>query len=707
MSIALLKSYNGTECAIAVYIAISALLLAVSARRIIIEDSPSARRALQIVFLLASVAVLLYGRRHVLRYDLIFNPDEALMAANAMLTHHGWLNWNIIDPLTSGPLNSMILAWPYLIGGDITLFSARLTGIFCIYGLLCSLFFALRRVSDDVTAIIAVVPAVVSFAGLTVFDFIQYSSEQLPIMLLSIAIYLFVSSLRTSHPCFWISAAFIVGMIPFAKLQATPIAAVIGCFVVARAVKIGLMGGGPKSTLRNVAAVTVAATLPAIIFLIPLYLMGSFDDFLKSYLIEPQLRITHWINPLPGLISFSPAFAALLKAYASMFAIGVASIGIAAVFIDRRLTVAPAIAWLFALGAIMTPISFVSISVTGRVYPHYLFLVVPALIIFGGAAFAAVVMAIDRKNRSRMALNWLTFCMALAIVVPAVHGDQNQRVERAGGAFLHGQLLTAPHTLAWLRPTKTDKIVCWGWQAECYVNAAIPPATREATNETQIYETGLRAYFRSRFLTDFAVAHPDFVIDAVAPSSFGLTKPDSQGIASFPEFSQIIAHDFVLLSGVNPPDRCPRLYVRNARLAALEKSMIRFANISATESVAGHPAQALDDRSIFETCNDYWLLPKRTLGTVTVNFAAAGPLASLAILNTRNGDSGDQASDRVRLSARLGGKSVTQTELRLEPFPRWTYYQFDKPVMADGLTIEIQSYRGVGAGLNEVKAYRD
>jgi hypothetical protein len=79
----------------------------------------------------------------------------------------------------------------------------------------------------------------------------------------------------------------------------------------------------------------------------------------------------------------------------------------------------------------------------------------------------------------------------------------------------------------------------------------------------------------------------------------------------------------------------------------------------------------------------------------------------VAILNTRNGNYGDRASDRIRLSVRREGKAIAAKELTLEPFPRWTYYRFDQPVAAEGLIIEVLSYRGVGGGLNEVKAYRD
>ena len=706
MGIALLKSL--TVIVIYLYVGISALLVAiVDLRRKTIEASPWARRAVPFIFLLASAGVLLCGRRFVLRYDRIINPDEALMAANAMQTHHGWLNWNIVDPLTSGPLNSMVLAWPYLFGGDITLYSTRLTGIACVYGMAASLFLALRRMSDDRVAIITVAPVVIYFAGLSFGEFVHYSSEQFPILLLAIAIYLFARSFGVNHLGYLIGAAFVVGMAPFAKLQAAPMSAVIGGFVVARAAVTGLQGGGLKSVGRNVAAVVCAGALPAIIFLVPLYVLGGFDDFVKSYFIQQRLRVTVWNNPLPALIHGVPVFSSVPESYILWFVIAVIVIGFAAAGVGIYLIVAPTIVWSLALGATLVPVAFVSIAVPGRTFFHYLLLAIPALIICGGAVFAAAVLLVGADSRRGALLRWLMLGLGLAMVNFALHLEEGRSFARVEEAFLQGQPFTAAHTLAWLRPTKTDHLVCWGWQAECYVNAAIAPGTREATNENQLYKTALNPYFRTRFLSDFLRSNPDFVVDVVAPGSFAFTTPASQGIESFPEFSKIIARDFVLMSHVDPPGRCPRIYVRRTRLAELDKSLVTFTKITATGSIVGHPVESLDDRSIFETCDDNWLLPPGKLGTVTIEFRQAGPLASVAILNTRNLSKGDYASDRVRFSARFVGKTIVVKELTLEPFPRWTYIRFDKPVEADSLTIDILSYRGLGAGLNEVKAYRD
>ena len=134
----MLDSFTTTYCAILAYAAITALLAFGSKRwpasaavggRSVVQMRSALRRAVPVFFLLASGAVLLFGRRMVLRFDRIFNPDEALFSAAAMLTRHGWLNWDIVDTTSSGPLNAAFLAWPYLFGGDITLFSTRLFGL--------------------------------------------------------------------------------------------------------------------------------------------------------------------------------------------------------------------------------------------------------------------------------------------------------------------------------------------------------------------------------------------------------------------------------------------------------------------------------------------------------------------------------------------------------------------------------------------------
>ena len=90
-------SLPGTEFAIATYVAIVVILVAVGTWSRGAKTWSWRRLLVPAVFLVSSLALLLLAHSRVLRYDPTINPDEAEFAANAMLTRYGWLNWNIAE----------------------------------------------------------------------------------------------------------------------------------------------------------------------------------------------------------------------------------------------------------------------------------------------------------------------------------------------------------------------------------------------------------------------------------------------------------------------------------------------------------------------------------------------------------------------------------------------------------------------------------
>src|SRR6202011_1349505 len=142
---------------------------------------------------------------------------------------------------------------------------------------------ALRRLSDDSIAILATAPAFIFWSAAAHTDFVHYSSEQLPIFLLAVAFYLFVRSFEGERFRYPVGAGLVLGLVPFAKLQAAPIAAVMGAFVVARVV-VNASQGNRRSAMLRAAAVCSAALLPGLTLLVPLAVSGEFDAFLNGYL---------------------------------------------------------------------------------------------------------------------------------------------------------------------------------------------------------------------------------------------------------------------------------------------------------------------------------------------------------------------------------------------------------------------------------------
>lgn len=667
------------------------------------QPSGGGARWLIPAFLIVSLAYIFVSRLPALKYDLAINPDEAMMAANAMRFRYGWLNWDILDGITSGPLNSAILAWPLLLGGDITLFSTRVTGLACICGVIVLLFLSARRLSDRRTAILATVPAVIFVASTTSRDLIHYSSEHLPVFLVACALFLFVRSFDSPRLGPLLVAAAILGAVPFAKLQASLIAATVGVFILVRAAATGASRW--EAVIRMM--LTICAALAAsLVYLLPLALSGGLDDAFKSYITQPHYRAApDWSDKIPDMLGQETIVAALL--ICTIVAIAAALL---AWLFERRLapglSLLPEVRWTGALAAFLAPVIYLSIAYPARSFYHYLLLAVPLLMLATAAAFAVLA-----ASARRTALQAAVFTCSLVIMLVAAQREWIWGLalfQRNFGDTLQGRLLETRHTLAWLRPQPRDSLLCWGWHPVCYVEAGLTPATRETTNENQHYGLPLRDYFRARFLRDFATSAPDFIVDAVAPGSFGLTDPGTEGLQTFPALAEIVARDFSTASRVADADKCPRTYVRKSRLAALDRQLVRFAAIEASAQVANRPASAVDDRSVFESCDDNWLLPPGTLGSVTAKFDAPAPAKSVAILNTRRGIDGEWVGTRrVRLSFALNGKMVRQDEIALQAFPYWTFHTLDQPVSADSVTVEVLSFRGFAGGLNELKVYRD
>ena len=363
---------------------------------------------------------------------------------------------------------------------------------------------------------------------------------------------------------------------------------------------------------------------------------------------------------------------------------------------------------LILFSSLSLPVALVSVALPGRLYPHYLQFLIPAIFLWMISALSLVVNRFQARPADRFVV---FFMLGLAGVVPSIIWGPRERVfdlyvERGYGGFQTGNS-SSPRSLSWPRPNNYDTIACWGWQPECHVDSAMKSATRDGTNENQIYSTGLQSYFRSRFLSDFNKSRPDFVVDFVAPGGFVFDDVSKASIETFPEFDVLLKSDFDMISKHNPANQCPRLYVRKSRYGSLSRTAVEFDAIDGP-SDGTTQASAIDDRSTFQSCQDYWLLPERATGTLTISFRETRPVKSIAILNTRNGVAGDRASDRVRISLIGDGRVVATTTIGLNRFPRWTNVEFGTAVNGvNSLTLEVLSYFGTGGGLNEVKVYSE
>ena len=292
--------------------------------------SPRGCRIGAFIFAVVSIGslILMRGQTFFLNYTL--NVDEAQFLASAMKFRSNLNTWASVDTTSSGPINIYPLMWPFIFNLGVSFFSARITAA-VIISLTWILFWdALRYTSLPIR--IAVASALVLFFGAALdIDFIHYSSELVPVCLIMVALrvtlHAFQRRATLNSACI---AALCLGMVPFAKLQATVIAGSLGLMM------LWPICRGATRPVFAAAALAFCAVLPTVIILVSLG-PAEIHDFWVSYVgfatdyLAGGWGKTGLVDRFPGLV-------------------GLTNYRLASVFF-ATVTVIPVFAWVLGMGA--------------------------------------------------------------------------------------------------------------------------------------------------------------------------------------------------------------------------------------------------------------------------------------------------------------------------------------------------------------------
>jgi hypothetical protein len=491
------------------------------------------------------------------------------------------------------------------------------------------------------------------------------------------------------------------GAVPFAKLQAAPIAFCIGLF------SLGLVW---RASGKNKAIPTLAllagAVLPAFVLLAPLFASGKIHHFYYSYLAWGLAYIKEPLSAaeLHALIASDPALKALINFSATL---GIAFLATLGLFKGKQRSTSVII--IVAYAAVLVGAALFAVVRPGNAFPHYLMLLPPfALILVGALGYAGLFNGLHRGINVGIGIVALFFFIAPVFLAGIqdehFHAYAYKTSEKSEFCWKH------PDLFAWLSPGPADRLFVWGRMPQWYVWTGLTPATRESITYNQTVGSDLAAYFRGRLLDDFNRATPDFVIDATTGKTFNFADVETHGISSFPELAAIVERNYVRLGPAERRDpSCPALFVRKERSARLTEQLVEFRSITASaEKSALYSAARLDDWSVTEdACSDYWLLPNGKPGSARIDFTAEERVKKLLILNTKEGAAFYRGTERIKYTLYNQGSSVMSRELKLRRHPEWTVEVFESPVKADSLAIEILSFEDNGGGLNEVKVIRE
>lgn len=501
------------------------------------------------IFIALSILLLIFMRLPVIVFNQELNPDESQMLSHAITLFRDPLYWRSVDGTTIGPLDNYLLVVPRIFGFQLDYISARFIGIICSCGSLLFLFFTLKNWFGSVTARTAIIFPLVFLAFTQERDFVHYSSEQLPVFLLSLSIWLL--SRLTEHSgslkrtAFFLG--FIAGCIPFAKLQAVPQAIVVvlvALWICYRWFRLR------KDSKPLIMLLLGGVTFPVITFvwaysfnvltdLIDFYLFGNAIYAKGNDAVSIPMQFLQIINESADFRSFTiilivPFIAALIRIF-------------------RNLTVKEDKNVVRFTILFLVLSSIYAVTKSGNNFIHYLnFCIIPWTLL---AAYGLPALKKWSVVPLLMLLIW--FAADDAFYFKKEH-RLNSYISSDKNAFLESPVVTALKKYS--KPD--DSMIVWGWQSAYYVEAQLAQGAAESHSERSIFNHPMRQKYLHRYVNDIKRTKPAIVLDAVGKNSLWLQDKKTQTIENFPELYSYIQKNYSFVGSFDDT----RLFVRKDRL---------------------------------------------------------------------------------------------------------------------------------------------
>ncbi len=525
-----------------------------------------------VFFPLVAFALLLLHWRWITFSGELNNPDESQFIAQAMRFMSHPVPWRDVDTNTSGPLNSLFLTVPLQLGAPATWATARLVqwASLCLVLVFCHA--ALRGFGANAKIQLALMPTIFLYGFAKDCELHAFSSETLPVLLLSACLGLLAWEWTASRPSrvhlFFLGV--LAGCVPFAKLQAAPIAVLL----VALGFLVALVKSRRELPLRApfwpAVAMLVAGGLsvPLFIFL-QVGTHGALGDFWKSYIVASASYAagpagSRFAN-LPGLFGNND-----FTRY-SFDMIAVSGLFVAA-FLFRRNRLPGALIWPLLALVLVFVLSLVCVALPGRTLLHYLYLLVPALALVPGVVLFSceAFLGSESTQPSNRTPALILCCGVLGAALLASQGHKARvlmtDLRHRGLHPVHPTDITVAAEITRLSHPG-DTLSVWGWSPAYYLQTGMPPATRDSISHYLISTNPCQDYFRARYLNDLKQVRPAFFVDAVASGVFLWDWSFSQTHESFPELAEFIAANYNLAASVAviPDGRPVRIYMLKER----------------------------------------------------------------------------------------------------------------------------------------------
>lgn len=501
--------------------------------------------------------------------------DESGLAAAGMRYALDFIPWRAADITTSGPLNCLAMRVVDLCVPRLTYRAIHVAAAALQCAMLLVTWMTLRLVVLPPVTLAATGCSLMVLACAQEPDYVHFSSELVPILLLSCAAYCVVKAIGGDDRragAWWAGACFFAGLAPWAKLQAAPISLAFWGYAVFDTWRNRrLVVSEEGNAVRRLVVVTAAFMLPTAIIVAMVCAGGAWQDLWRSYILRNLLysedssrggmlkrAVYVFLNdrPMRALLAGGTIFCA---AWCACRCAGWLSTDPR----RRAMTTFFGVYSLTALFAVVKP---------PWAFPHYEWLLFNPVVIASALVLdvwwrseSAARDALPKDGRLVSSPASSIVCyVALMVGMCADLALSNVRQAQAVFARRTSDFVGAVTTRVRHLADDTTTLGVWGWAPVLHVTTGLPPATRYAIGHYLLHESPQRAFFRTRYLDDLMKSMPQVFVDAVAPGFFLVEMSQEDRIASFPELARFLDEHYRLADEISrtPDDPPVRIYVR-------------------------------------------------------------------------------------------------------------------------------------------------
>ena len=517
------------------------------------------------ILLSQSLFWLLYaGCLFLCRYPMLLrnelNPDEGQFLASACKLFYDPVFFHSVDCHTSGPGNIFPLMTPAIFGLSPDFTSGRIIGIITLFFSVYFLYRSLALITKEELARIAILPVAIAFPAFINTELVYNSSEHIPNLLISVAIFLSVRIF--ARPSEYRLPAFLLGLVAstafFTKIQSVPI---VGAAVV---VSLGylLANKVPGAGWRGPLLAVAGAVAPALANTVLCLRAGVLQDYWQSYVLAnfqyttpvgsaPVSQFLLWLAETPELRCFYlTVFIVIVVAIVQQLVLRPGRRGGRQIGESTPEKMRSVGRWLGLLALLSSAAALFSIYKAHRNFVHYvLFLFIP----FGLTVGWVLVHEVGRIT----ILPYVTAAMSLLSSIYLWSFQDS-------GAFHIAAMIRAPEGDFIRSVTQPgSKIYVWGWTALPYLASARMPATRQTLVGTLFRSYNVMtfppvvqptpgservaAYYRRRELKDLEANKPALFIDAIGPASWFLSSREYYGFERIPEIADFVKNHYTHL----------------------------------------------------------------------------------------------------------------------------------------------------------------